>query len=70
MLLCGTALAEPAIQTGYNTYGYSGLIEMPTAHAMPDGELAATSSYSKNTLRNTLTFQIAPRLTAAFRCTT
>lgn len=60
-------MAEPAIQTGYNTYGYSGLIEMPTAHAMPDGELAATSSYSKNTLRNTLTFQIAPRLSGSFR---
>lgn len=67
ILLCGTALAEPAIQTGYNTHGFSGLIEMPTAHAMSDGDLAFTSSYSRNTQRNTLTFQIAPRLSGSFR---
>ncbi|TNF19054.1 MAG: YjbH domain-containing protein [Rhodobacteraceae bacterium] len=67
ILLCGTALAEPAIQTGYNTYGTAGLIEMPTANAMPDGELAYTFSYSRNTKRHTLTFQIAPRLSGSFR---
>ncbi|AKP00092.1 Bacterial putative lipoprotein (plasmid) [Marinovum algicola DG 898] len=66
-LLCGSALAEPQIQSGYTTYGTPGLIEMPTAHAMPDGELAYTFSYSRNTKRNTLTFQMAPRLTGSFR---
>ena len=66
-MLCGSALAEPQIQSGYTTYGTPGLIEMPTAHAMPDGELAYTFSYSRNTKRNTLTFQMAPRLTGSFR---
>lgn len=55
------------MQTGYNTYGTPGLIDMPTAHAMPDGELGYTFSYSRNTKRHTLTFQMAPRLTGSFR---
>ncbi|MDU8914009.1 YjbH domain-containing protein [Aestuariicoccus sp. MJ-SS9] len=55
------------LETGYNTYGYPGLIDMPAAHARPDGELAFTSSYFQKQLRNTLTFQITPRLSGSFR---
>lgn len=59
--------AEGRITTGYNTYGYPGLIDMPTAHSRPDGELALISSYFAGQTRNTLTFQIAPRLSGSFR---
>ena len=55
------------IQGGYNSYGYSGLIDMPTAHARPDGELSFSSALTRNTRRNTLTFQITPRLSGSFR---
>lgn len=58
-------LAEPSV--GYTTYGIPGLVEMPSAGSRPDAELAFTSSYFGNQLRNTLTFQVTPRLTGSFR---
>ncbi|GAA6201279.1 YjbH domain-containing protein [Aquicoccus sp. SU-CL01552] len=51
----------------YNTYGYPGLIDMPSAVSRPDAELAITSSHFQNQTRNTLTFQITPRLSGSFR---
>ena len=59
--------ADPKIDSSYNTYGYPGLIDMPAAHSRPDGELAFTSSYFAGQLRNTLTFQMLPRLSGSFR---
>ncbi|WP_158090964.1 YjbH domain-containing protein [Marivita geojedonensis] len=61
----GQSLAEP--YSGYNTYGYPGLIDTPSALSRPDAELAFTSSYFKNQSRNTITFQITPRLSGSFR---
>ena len=52
---------------GYNSYGFPGLVEMPTAHSRPDAELAFSSSTFAGQTRNTLTFQITPRLSASFR---
>lgn len=66
-LCCSVPASAQSIETGYNTYGYPGLIDMPTAFSRPDAELAFTSSYFKNQLRNTLTFQITPRLSGSFR---
>lgn len=51
----------------YNSYGYPGLIDMPVAHSRPDAELAFASSYFAGQWRNTLTFQMLPRLSASFR---
>ena len=53
----------------YGAYGTPGLIEMPVARPAPDGELGVSLSYGGNTLRNTLSFQITPRLSGAFRYT-
>ena len=61
------ARADTGFVNGYNTYGYPGLIDMPSAHGRPDGELAYTSSYFAGQWRNTLTFQMLPRLSASFR---
>lgn len=72
-LAAGAALAAPAASQdarhawGYNSYGYPGLIDMPAAHSRPDAELAFSSSYFAGQLRNTLTFQMLPRLSASFR---
>ncbi len=52
---------------GYNTYGYPGLIDMPSGLSRPDGELTFTSSHFQKQTRNTLTFQISPRLSGSFR---
>src|SRR6056297_3073613 len=57
----------PRIETGYNSYGYPGLIDMPVAKSRPDGELAVTVSSFAGQTRNTLTFQGLPRLSGSFR---
>ena len=51
----------------YNLYGLPGLIDLPTARSAPDAELASTISAMPGTVRGTLAFQLAPRLTGAFR---
>lgn len=61
----GTRVA--AQQPSLSTYGTPGLIEIPTAERLPDGTLAFTSSLVGPTLRNTLTFQILPRVSGSFR---
>ncbi len=64
-LFLGQSSADPF--SSYNTYGYPGLIDMPSALSRPDAELAFTSSYFKNQTRNTITFQVTPRLSGSFR---
>ncbi|MCH2076134.1 MAG: YjbH domain-containing protein [Rhodobacteraceae bacterium] len=59
--------AAPALRAASNFYGMPGLIDMPAAHALPDGELQAIVSSFAGITRTTLTFQISPRLTGAFR---
>src|SRR6056297_2174881 len=59
--------ADPTVETGYNSYGYPGLIDMPVAKSRPDGESALTVSSFAGQTRNTLTFQGLPRLSASFR---
>ena len=48
-------------------FGLPGLIDMPNARSLPDAELAATAMYFSNMQRNTLSFQITPRLTGSLR---
>ncbi|WP_171208060.1 MULTISPECIES: YjbH domain-containing protein [unclassified Ruegeria] len=60
-------MSEPQIQTTYNTYGYPGLVELPSAHSRPDAELALNFSHFRNTTRTTLTFQVTPRLSGSLR---
>lgn len=50
-----------------NSYGAPGLIELPTAEVFPDGQLTGTVSAFQGSIRGTLSFQIAPRLTGSFR---
>lgn len=54
-------------QSGLNTYGMPGLVDMPLAFPLPDAQLAGTISYFDQTTRSTLAFQVTPRITAAFR---
>jgi hypothetical protein len=50
-----------------NLYGATGLIDMPSAEAQPDGQLSVTTSHFGPISRNTLSFQITPRISASFR---
>lgn len=50
-----------------NSYGQTGLIDMPAAGAMPDGDLIFSLSKFQEEERAALTFQITPRLSGSFR---
>ncbi|MGV6839100.1 MAG: YjbH domain-containing protein [Planktomarina sp.] len=51
----------------YNIYGTPGHVQMPNALSAPDAQLGFTISQSGRTQKNTLAFQITPRLSGAFR---
>lgn len=53
-----------------STYGTPGLVDMPTAEVLPDGYLGVTTSNFGNTQRNTLVFQVLPRVYGTFRYAT
>lgn len=50
-----------------NLYGTTGLIDMPSAEPQKDGFLSFSLSYFGPIRRNTLSFQITPRLSGSFR---
>ncbi len=50
-----------------NFYGTTGLIDMPSGEALPDGTVAVGISSFGGTTRTTLTFQATPRIQASFR---
>jgi exopolysaccharide biosynthesis protein YbjH len=52
-----------------NFYGMPGLIDMPTGETAPDGQLATTVATFSGMTRNTMSFQITPRLSGSFRYT-
>ena len=52
-----------------DTYGETGLLEMPSARMAPDGQLAITLSAMNDMQRGTLSFQILPWLEGSFRYT-
>jgi hypothetical protein len=53
--------------TSLNTFGLPGLIDMPTAESMEDADLATNLAVTEDQSRITLSFQITPRLSGAFR---
>lgn len=61
------AVASPLTTSSLTLYGTPGLIEMPTAESLPDGELVSTIARTGDDIRGTLTFQFHPRLTGSFR---
>jgi hypothetical protein len=65
LALPGGALAQDSGRP--NTFGMPGLIDMPTADSFVDADLGVSVAVTGDQLRNTLTFQILPRLTGAFR---
>lgn len=69
ILLSFANTAAQSDQLSLSTYGTPGLIELPNARTLNDGELAFTSSLVGPTLRNTITFQIWPRVSGSFRYT-
>lgn len=67
VLMSGTVAQAEETLPMLSTYGTPGLLDMPIAGALPDGALVPTLSFQDGTLRNTLAFQVTPRITGTFR---
>lgn len=67
----GTAAAAPSFEPlpppSLNFYGSPGLIDMPSAEMLPDGQFTTGISYFGGQGRYTLTFQPTPWMSASFR---
>ncbi|MEO9894765.1 MAG: YjbH domain-containing protein [Paracoccaceae bacterium] len=57
----------PAEQPSLNFYGLPGVIDTPSALAMPDGQLAVSVSHFAGQTRTSISAQFTPRLSATFR---
>lgn len=71
-LLAGIAQAEeprldPPVPPSLNVYGSPGLIDMPSADMLPDGQFTTTLSHFGGQTRLTTTFQALPWLSGSFR---
>ena len=61
------AAQELSFRTTANNYGGAGLIDMPVATPLPDGEFLVNIARSGPSLHTALTFQMTPRLQGTFR---
>lgn len=67
-LALGAAVcASSASAQSLTTYGTPGLVEMPTAEVLNDGEFAFTASAFGPNYRYSATFQVLPRVYGTFR---
>ncbi len=66
-VIAALGVSAPAAADTLSFYGTPGLVDMPNAYMLSDGEIALTTAGFGDTLRNTLTFQITPRLQGVFR---
>lgn len=64
--LAGQPLAAET-QPTLNFYGATGLLDMPSGEAQPDGTLSFSTAHFGPISRTTLSFQVTPRLSASFR---
>lgn len=70
-LVTGVAAQQaPLPRPSLNLYGTTGLIDMPSAQAQPDGQVSIGYSQFSETSRRNFTFQILPRLSGTLRYST
>jgi len=67
LALTAATPALPETRPTLNFYGATGLIDMPSGEAQPDAALTTSSAHFGANSRTTLSFQIAPRISASFR---
>lgn len=65
----GAASAQDSPRLAFGIYGTPGIVDMPVAYPGGDGTATFTAAYVGGALRNTVTVQIAERLTGSFRYT-
>ncbi len=62
-----TLAATPVFGQSLSTYGTTGLIDLPSAQALDDGNVAFSIGQVGTSNRTTVAFQLAPRIEAALR---
>jgi len=67
MVLASVGMACAEVRPSLNFYGATGLIDMPSGEAQPDGQLSVSTAHFGPISRTTLSFQITPRISASFR---
>ena len=66
----GMALSWSAVRAErpvLSTYGTPGLVDMPSARSMPDGNLAFSTAILSGSVGNAASFQVMPRVSGTFR---
>ena len=58
--------AQEASRVSVSNFGLPGLIDLPTARALPDGELVITQQLHRSLARSGMAFQLLPNLGLAF----
>ena len=66
-LLAAATMSQAETRPSINLSGQVGLIDMPSGEQMPDGFLTLSHSQFGPVFRNSLRFQISPRLSGVFR---
>ena len=67
MLAVGTMAQAQERSLNFNLYGNTGLIDMPSGQAQPDGQITWNMGYFGGTRRGSINFQILPRLSGTVR---
>ena len=67
ILIAGAAQAQEAPRVSVGNFGLPGLVDLPTARALPDAELILTQQLHRTLERTGASFQILPNLGVAFR---
>ncbi|WP_315898653.1 YjbH domain-containing protein [Vannielia litorea] len=59
--------ADPQITDSLTLFGTPGILSMPSAEALEDGQISATLTSMGGQTRASFSFQLAPRITGSFR---
>jgi len=65
--VAGAALAEAAPRVSVGNFGLPGLVDLPIARKLPDGEMVLTQQLHRSLARTGASFQLLPNLGVAFR---
>lgn len=63
----GAASAQELPKTHVGNFGLPGIVDLPTAQTLPDGELVITQQLHESLARTGASFQLLPNLGVAFR---
>lgn len=66
-LFTGALIADEAKRVSIGNFGLPGLIDLPSANTLPDGEIVITQQVHASLARSGISFQVLPNFGLAFR---